>query len=202
MKKSYTKITVNDIIKCALLLNMCRTIICNADPKFGGDIYLKMCSVFKLAKFCWPYTMGSYSYPFYTLPLPLPLPAPVPLSVAPFPLIVNPTQSIPQFTIPTVFTTNRPGGAPPNVGPPGPGGGMLPGPGPTPPAPQLPRPQCPPSPPICPPAALEMPLIDPRQGTISYLMVSFPLFYSFCLFDKIIILFNERFASIQWMSMH
>lgn len=180
MTKSSRTITVYDLIKCILILNMCRTIISDADPKFG-DIYLKMCSVLKLPKFCLSYMMGSYSYPypFYALPLP----APVPLPVAPFPLIVNPTSSIPSFTIPTVFTTNRPGGAPP--GPPGPPG-VPPGPSAAPP-PQLPPPgkiwikwndehelffiqvfiiglQCPPSPPICPPAALAMPIIDPRQG--------------------------------------
>lgn len=156
MKRNNRTITVNDIIKCILLLNMCRTIISNADPKFG-DIYLKMCAVLKLPKFCWSYTMmGSYPYPFYTLPLP----APIPLSVAPFPLIVNPTSSSPQYTIPTVFTTNRPpgqGGAP-NMG----SQGMSPGPSPSAP------PQCPPSPQICPPAALAMPFIDPRQGELLF----------------------------------
>lgn len=151
MRKNSRTIAVNDLIKCILLLNMCRTIISDADPKFGGDIYLKMCSVLKIPRFCLSYMMGSNPYPFYALPLP----APVPLPIAPFPLIVSPTSSIASFTIPTVFTTNRPGGAPM-------GGAPMGGAQPPPPSGS----QCPPSPVICPPAALAMPIIDPRQGSI------------------------------------
>lgn len=166
MTKNSATITVHDVIKCLVLLNLCRTAISDADPKFGGDLYLKMCSVLKIPRFCLSYMMASNPYPFYTLPLG----APVPLPIAPFPLIVNPTSSIASFTIPTMFTTNRPGGPPNNQG----GQGGPPGPSSAPPQqtqpPQQQQPppglQCPPSPPICPPAALAMPIIDPRQGNI------------------------------------
>lgn len=145
---SKNAIKASDFIKCMLLLYMCKTTVSNADPKFE-EIYLKMCSVLKLPRFCLPYMMGSHPYPYYALPLP-----PIPVPIAPFPLIGNPTPPTPSFTIPTVFTTNRP------LGPGGPP--LLPGPPPS--APLPPAGQCPPSPPICPPAALSMPFIDPRQG--------------------------------------
>lgn len=138
MKKNNSKITINDIIKCVLLLN-----VCNADPKFN-DFYIKMCSVLKLPRFCLPYLMDSYPYPFYALQLP----AGVPLPIAQFPPIANPTVPAASFTIPTIFTTIRP---------PGPAGPPVPGPPPG-------AVQCPPMPPICPPAALTRPVIDPRQG--------------------------------------
>lgn len=153
------------LIKCIVLLNLCRTGISDADPKFG-DLYLKMCSVLRIPRFCLSYMMASNPYPFYTLPLG----GPVPLPIAPFPLIVNPTPSIGSFTIPTVYTTTRPGGAP-NMGSPGPSGPSSAQPPAQPPQQQQPPPglQCPPSPPICPPAALSMPIIDPRQGNIQWL---------------------------------
>lgn len=138
MKNNITKMIVNSIIKWILILNVCKTIFCNADPAFE-DIYSKMCSVLKVTRFCLPYMMGSYPYPYYALP------APVSVPVAPFPLIVNPTTSGPPFTIPTIYTTIRPFG---------PSGGGLPPTGPV----------CPPSPSICPPAALSLPFIDQRQG--------------------------------------
>lgn len=147
MNKNIWKILVNSafcIIKCILLLNMCKSIACNADPNANpkfDDIYSKMCSVLRVTRFCLPYMMGSYPYPFYTLPLP----ASIPLPIAPFPSIVNPTSPAPAFTIPTIFTTNRPSGP-----------GQL----------------CPPSPPVCPPAAVAMPFIDPRQGN-KYLLGTF-----------------------------
>lgn len=139
MTKNIT-FTVNDTIKCVLLLIMCRSVVSNANPRLD-NIFSKMCSVLKLPRFCLPSMLDSYPYPFYTLP------------VAPFPLIANPTTSALSFTIPTVFTTNRPPSA---GGPP-----FLPGPSPSAPPSGS---QCPPSPPICPPAALSMPFIDPRQG--------------------------------------
>lgn len=140
MRKNMIKIIVNSIIKWILLLNVCKSVVTvsHADPKFD-DIYARMCSVLKLTRFCLPYMMGSYPYPYYALPPAVP--------VAPFPLIVNPTTPSPPFTIPTIFTTIHPSG-PNGIGlPPLPGGFV-----------------CPPSPTICPPAALSLPYIDQRQG--------------------------------------
>lgn len=167
MARNSTTITVHDIIKCVLVLNLCRSVVSDADPKFG-DFYLKMCSVLKIPRFCLSYMLASNPYPFYTLPLT----APVPLPIAPFPLTVNPTSSQASFTIPTVFTTSRPGGAP-NMGAAAPSGPA--GPSSVPQAQPQPQtqlqplpsgPQCPPSPPVCPPVALTMPVIDPRLGNI------------------------------------
>lgn len=160
-------IIVRDAIKWLIILNMCTTIVSNPEPKLGGELYAKMCSMFKLPRLCWPYilNMNSYAYPFYSLPLSA---VPVPLPVAPFPLIVNPTTPSAPFTIPPVFTPSGPQRPPSGPGPiAGPSSGPISGP----PIIQIPSggggggPICPPAPPICPPAVLTTP-IDPRQGII------------------------------------
>lgn len=149
--------------KFLLLLYLCKLNDCSADSKIEArtDLYFKMCSVFKLSKFCSPYVFGSYAYPFYTLPI-----VSGPLPVAPFPLIINPTSPQPSFTIPTIFTTPRPGGPLPNIpqipNQPFPNQPFPNQPFPNQPFPGILNPQCP-SIIVCPPAALTGP-IDPRQG--------------------------------------
>lgn len=105
-------VILNEILKFILMLSVVYSPIV-ANPSLGAqtDINWKLCSLFKYSRFCLPYILGSYNYQI----LPVPFPGNV-LQIAPFPLIVNPTQPAASFTIPTIFT-NRP-----QVGPQGPGG--------------------------------------------------------------------------------
>lgn len=110
---------LSEILQIILMLSVVYSPIV-ADPSLGAqtDINWKLCSLFKYSRFCLPYILGSYNYQI----LPVPFPGNV-LPIAPFPLIVNPTQPAASFTIPTIFT-NRP-----QVGPQGPGGSQGGGPG-------------------------------------------------------------------------
>lgn len=139
----------SDVIKFILILNMCKFMGSHADPKIdAAEIYLKMCSMFRLPKFCNPLILASYTYPLYPLPFPGQI-----VPIAPFPLILNPTPPNPSFTIPTMFTTQRPQGQQGQQGQQGgipiQGGGI-----------------CPPVLSVCPPAVLNGP-IDPRQGILA-----------------------------------
>lgn len=109
----------NEILKFILMLSVVYSPIV-ADPSLGAqtDINWKLCSLFKYSRFCLPYIFGIYNYPI----LPVPFPGNV-LQIAPFPLIVNPTQ-------PTLGP-QRPGGSQGSPGglgvPGGPGGPGVPG---------------------------------------------------------------------------
>lgn len=160
---------LNETLKFILMLTLCCSTVCtpiDADPSISRtDLNWRLCSLFRFSRFCLPYILGSYNYNYPLLPVPFPGAV---LPIAPFPLIVNPTQSAASFTIPTVLTTSRPG-LPPGgqTNQPGPIGPIQPFP-PFPSGP-IPNPSgpCPPIISVCPPAAAAAPIvpsIDPRQS--------------------------------------